>query len=87
MVVNRGGFRGGCGETSPLFFISLAFFNRFEEKQIVLAEAELIISNATLTYFYPNPPEICLTTNHILFGRQLLYSPIIFPKHDLQLGI
>ena len=37
-------------------------------------EVELIINNAPLTYFYPNAIETCLTTNHLLFGRQLLYS-------------
>ena len=40
----------------------------------VLFEVELIISNASLTYIYPNTIEICLTHNHLLFGRQLLYS-------------
>ena len=57
----------------PYFFQSLVFFN------FVLFEAELIISNAPLTYVYPNTLEICLTPNHLLFGRQLLYSPIILP--------
>ena len=33
-----------------------------------------MINNAPLTYFYPNAIETCLTTNHLLFGRQLLYS-------------
>ena len=40
----------------------------------MLSEVGLIIDNAPLTYVYPNTIEICLTTNHLLFGRQLLYS-------------
>ena len=63
----------------PYFLQSLAFFNNFEEIQTVLLEAELIISDAPLTYFFPNTLETCLTPNHLLSGRQLLYSPIIFP--------
>ena len=63
----------------PHFLQSLAFFNHFEEIETVLFEGELIISNALLTYVYPNTLETCLTPNHLLFGRQLLYSPIKFP--------
>ena len=63
----------------PHFLQSLAFFNHFEEIETVLFEGELIISNALLTYVYPNTLETCLTPNHFLFGRQLLYSPIKFP--------
>ena len=63
----------------PYFLQSLAFSNNFEEIQTVLLEAELIICNAPLTQVFPNTPETCLTPNHLLFGRQLLYSPIIFP--------
>ena len=37
-------------------------------------EAELIVNNKPLTYFYPNTIEICFTPNHLLFGRQSLYS-------------
>ena len=40
----------------------------------MLFEVELIINNAPLTYIYPNTIETCLTPNHLLFGRQLLYS-------------
>ena len=32
------------------------------------------IINAPLTFVYPNPIQTCLTANHLLFGRQLLYS-------------
>ena len=39
---------------SPYFLQSLAFFNHFEEIQTVLFQGELIISNAPLTYVYPN---------------------------------
>ena len=40
----------------------------------MLFEVELIINNKPLTYVYPNTIETCLTPNHLLFGRQLLYS-------------
>ena len=50
------------------------FCNHFEELQTVFFEVELIINNAILTYVYPNTIETCLTPNHLLFGRQLLYS-------------
>ena len=74
-----GGFR--------LLLQPIAFFNPFEEMQTVRFEAELIIDNAPLTYVYPNTFETCLTPNYLLFGRQLLYSRLYSPKHDLQLGI
>ena len=64
----------------PYFLQSLVFFN------FVLFEADLIISNASLTYVYPNTLEICLTLNHLLFGRH--YIPLLYClKHDLQLRI
>ena len=50
------------------------FCNHFGELQTVLFEVELIINNAPLTYVYPNAIETCLTPNHLLFGRQLVYS-------------
>ena len=53
----------------------LLFCNHFEELQPVLSEVELITNNAPLTYLYPNTIETCLTPNHLLFCRQLLYSP------------
>ena len=62
---------------TSLFLQSLVFFcNHFEELQDVLFEVELIINTAplSLTYVYPNTIETCLTPNHFLFGRQLLYS-------------
>ena len=40
----------------------------------MLFEVELIINNASLTYVYSNTIETCLTLNHFLIGRQLLYS-------------
>ena len=40
----------------------------------MLFEVQLVINNAPLTYVYPNTIETCLTPNHYLFGRQLLYS-------------
>ena len=56
---------GDLGGARPLFC------NQFEELQIVLIEVKLIINNAHLTY--PNTIKTCLTPNHLLFGRQLLY--------------
>ena len=50
------------------------FCNHFEELQIVIFEVELIIKHVPLTFVYPNTIETCLTPNHLLFGRQLLYS-------------
>ena len=64
--------QGGVGP--PYFLQSLVFRNHFEELETVLLVVELIINNAPLTYFYPNTIETCLTLNHLLFGRQLLYS-------------
>ena len=40
----------------------------------LLFENELIIKNAPLTYVYPDTIETCLTPNHLLFERQVLYS-------------
>ena len=53
---------------------SLFFCNHFAELEIVLLEVELIINNAPSKYVYPNTKETCLLPNHLLFGRQLLYS-------------
>ena len=53
----------------------LVFFcNHFEELQTLLFEVVLIIINASLAFVYPNPIQACLTPNHLLLGRQLLYS-------------
>ena len=80
-LLSRGGFKGWRRGRAPppplplfLFFAVTCFFlNRFEEIQTVLFEVELIIKNAPLTYVYPNTKETCLTPNHFLFGRHLLY--------------
>ena len=82
-VINRAGFRGerggegkgrgGCA-LPPFFVITCFFCNPFEELETVLFEVELIINNAPLTYFYRNTIETRLTSNQLLFGRQLLYS-------------
>ena len=40
----------------------------------MLFEVEQIINNAPLTYVYPNDIETCLTPDHLLFGKQSLYS-------------
>ena len=52
----------------------LFFCNHFEELQTVSFEVELMINNLPLVYVYSNIIETCLTPNHLLFGRQLLYS-------------
>ena len=63
------------GARNPSFFAIACFFsNDFKELQTVLFKVELIISNAPLTYVYPNAIETCLKPNHLLFGRQLLRS-------------
>ena len=49
------------------------FCNHFEELQTVSFEVELTINNAPLTHVYLNTIETCLTPNHLLFDRQLLY--------------
>ena len=64
----------------PIFCNDLLFCNHFEELQTVLFEVELIISNAPLTYVFPDTIETCLTFNHsticyLAVGRQLFYSP------------
>ena len=59
-----------CNHLLLLFF----FCNYFEELQTVLFEVELIINYEPLTYVYPNTIETYLTPNHLLFGRQVLYS-------------
>ena len=48
--------------------------NHFEELQTNLFEVELIFNNAPLTYVCPNTIELCLTPNHLLIDRKLLYS-------------
>ena len=58
----------------PHFLQSLVFLNHFEELQTVLFKVELIINNAPLIYVYPNTIETCLTPDHLLFDRQILYS-------------
>ena len=67
------GGRVGCAP-SVFFAITCLFCNHFEDLQTVLFELKLIINNALLTCVYPNTIETCLTPNHLLFGRQLLYS-------------
>ena len=64
----------GARAPSPIYCNHLFFCNHFEELQTVLFEVELIFNNSSLTYVYLNTIETCLTPNHLLFGRQLLYS-------------
>ena len=67
----RGRGRGTC---LPYFLQRLIFCNHFEVPETVLFEVEMIINNTPLTCLHPNTIETCLTPNHLLFGRQLLYS-------------
>ena len=58
------------------FFFFLSFFLFFA---ITLENYKLYWScidyyNVPRTFVYPNLIQICLTHNHLLFGRQLLYS-------------
>ena len=63
------------GARPPLMFAITCFFcNHYEELQTVLYEVKLITNNAPLTYVYRNTIEVCLTPNHLLFGRQLTYK-------------
>ena len=65
----------GCAPPPHRFWLVISFLcNHFEELQTVLFEVELNIDNAHLTYPYLNTIETCLIHNHLLFGRQLLYS-------------
>ena len=50
------------------FIFAMALIN------YVLFVVKLIINNAPLTYVYPNTIKTCLTPNHLLLDRQLLYS-------------
>ena len=61
---------------APRYFLQSlgGFFVITLKNYKLLFEVELIINNAPLTYVQPNTIETCLTPNHLLFGRQLLYS-------------
>ena len=75
MLLLWGGFRGVCRGCAPsLFFTIICFFlQSLWRTKTVLFKVELIINNAPLTYVYPNTIKTCLTPNHSLFDRQLLY--------------
>ena len=50
------------------------FYNHFKKLQTVLFEVEVIINNAPYPlHVCPNIIKTCLTPNHLLSGRQLLY--------------
>ena len=59
---------GGLLGRAPVIFC-----NHFEELKVVLTEVKLVIIDAALTQVNPNTIKICLTFNHLLLGRQLLY--------------
>ena len=67
-----GGEEGGSKSPRSFFYNDLFFCNHFEEPKIVLIRVKLIFINAFLTYVYPNSIKTYLTSNHLLFGRQLL---------------
>ena len=73
---SRCGFRGeGVARLRPSFFLqSIVLCNHYVELQTESFEVKLIVSNAPLTYIYPSTIGTCLTTNHLLFGRQLFCS-------------
>ena len=70
----------GVGGGLPIFVITCFFaitlkLRRTTNCVICCVEVELIINNAPATYiYYRNSIETCLTTNHLLFDRKLLYS-------------
>ena len=66
--------KGGGASSSSYFLQLLIFCNHFEELQTKLFAVELIINNAPLLYVYSNTIEACLTSDYLLFGRQLLLS-------------
>ena len=70
------GGRGAVAHPLPIFCNHLFYCNHFEELKTVLFEVALIINNAPLTYVYPNTIEICLSLNHLLFDKQLLFFSI-----------
>ena len=82
LFVVRGGFKGRArGAHDPLFFaVTCLFCNHFEELQSVFFKVELVINNELLTCVYPNTIETCLTSNYLLFGRQLY---ILLTQHQL----
>ena len=65
-------YRWGAGACA-LFFCNNLFFVITLKNYKLCYEVKLIINNAPLTYVYPNTIKTCLTLNHLLFGRQLLY--------------
>ena len=60
---------------APPFLQSLVvvFFDYSEELKTVLIEVKLITNNVPLTCVNANTIKACLTLNHLLFGKQLLY--------------
>ena len=60
---------------APPFLQSLVvvFFDHSEDLKTVLIEVKLITNNAPLTCVNANTIKACLTLNHLLFGKQLLY--------------
>ena len=61
----------GC---APFLFFAISCFLQSIWRIRNCVEIEAIINNAPLTYVYPNTNETCLTLNHLLIAKQLLYS-------------
>ena len=62
----------------------------YDELQTILYETEAILNNRTITYYYENESEFCLTSSHLLYGRALqLYNsavlPLAYPNSSLSL--
>ena len=71
----QGRERGGHGGPAPPILRRYLFIlNSSEELRTLLFQVELVINNALLTCVYSNTIKTCLTLNHLLFDRQLLYS-------------
>ena len=71
---------GAGGARPPFFAVTCLFCNHFEELQSVSFKVELVINNELLTCVYPNTIKTCLTSNYLLFGRQLY---IFLTQHQL----
>ena len=71
LLIEEVGFRR---PTSPYFLQSLFLFTITLKNSKLFIEVELIINNTPFTHICPNTIETCLTPNHLLFGKNLLYS-------------
>ena len=49
----------------------------YEELKTILQEVEQIVNNRPITYYYEDNEEVCLTPNHLLYGRALNNSNLL----------